>query len=45
MAQAPKSTTQGKTSTFTQENTSRAKLLRMGMPSGLEPKGKPTTRP
>lgn len=40
----PKGDTQGKTPKPTEENTSRAKLLRMGQPSGLEPKGKPTTK-
>lgn len=32
-------------STFNESNTSRGKLLRMGLPSGLAPKGPPTTKP
>lgn len=35
----------GSTPTFNQSNTSRAKLLRMGMDAGVTPKGAPTTRP
>lgn len=39
-----KSTPQGKTPTFTEENTPRHKLLAMGQKAGVEPKGKPTTK-
>lgn len=35
----------GGTPTMNQTNTNRGKLMRMGKPSGLAPKGGPTTRP